>query len=98
MTVLNKKIIRFTHNFLNLLILFQWCSPEEMLEDNSTNSIFLAPPQVYELSRMIPIQSYHELRDFAKKRETQGCERWMPIISTALDGAISYLPGRFFNL
>lgn len=69
-----------------------------MLEDNSTNSIFLAPPQVYELSRLIPIQSYHELREFARKREPKGCERWLPIISTALDGALSLLPGNFNSL
>ena len=69
-----------------------------MLEDNSTNSIFLAPPQVYELSRLIPIQSYHELREFARKREPKGCERWLPIISTAMDGAVSLLPGNFISL
>ncbi|XP_054720302.1 acyl-coenzyme A diphosphatase NUDT19-like isoform X2 [Uloborus diversus] len=71
----------------------RWCTPEEMLEDNSTNAVFLAPPQVYELSRMIPIQSYHELKEFAKNREPKGCERWLPIISTTMDGALSLLPG-----
>lgn len=71
----------------------RWCTPEEMLEDNSTSSVFLAPPQVYELSRLLPIQSYHELKDFAKRREPKGCERWLPIIATAFDGAISLMPG-----
>ncbi|XP_035205052.1 nucleoside diphosphate-linked moiety X motif 19-like isoform X1 [Stegodyphus dumicola] len=71
----------------------RWCTPEEMLEDNSTHTVFLAPPQVYELSRLIPLQSYHELKQFAKKREPNGCERWMPIIATAIDGAVSLLPG-----
>ncbi|GFX81490.1 nucleoside diphosphate-linked moiety X motif 19 [Trichonephila clavipes] len=73
--------------------IMRWCTPDEMLTDHFTNSLFLAPPQVYELSRMIPLQSYHDLKKFAKKRELLGCERWMPIISTAIDGAVSYLPG-----
>ncbi|XP_071035660.1 acyl-coenzyme A diphosphatase NUDT19 isoform X2 [Parasteatoda tepidariorum] len=71
----------------------RWATPDEMLEDNLTGTVFLAPPQVYELSRLLPLQSYHDLKQFAKKRETQGCERWMPIITTAEDGAISLLPG-----
>ncbi|GIX91448.1 nucleoside diphosphate-linked moiety X motif 19 [Caerostris extrusa] len=73
--------------------IMRWCSPDEMMSEHFTNSIFLAPPQVYELSRLMLLQSYHELRNFAKKREPEGCERWMPIISTAIDGAVSYLPG-----
>ncbi|PRD32760.1 UNVERIFIED_CONTAM: nudt19 [Trichonephila clavipes] len=77
--------------------IMRWCTPDEMLTDHFTNSLFLAPPQVYELSRMIPLQSYHDLKKFAKKRELLGCERWMPIISTAIDGAVSYLPAGISN-
>ncbi|KAF8782671.1 Nucleoside diphosphate-linked moiety X motif like protein [Argiope bruennichi] len=58
--------------------IMKWVTPDEMLTNHFTNSIFLAPPQVYELSRMIPLQSYHELKNFAKKRETQGCDDLYP--------------------
>lgn len=71
----------------------RWWSPEEILEENSMNTVFLAPPQAYELSRLIHFHSFHELHDFAKTRGTKGCERWIPIINTAVDGAVSLLPG-----
>ncbi|XP_042908775.1 acyl-coenzyme A diphosphatase NUDT19 isoform X2 [Parasteatoda tepidariorum] len=75
------------------VITLKWCTPQEMLEEHSTNSVFLAPPQVYELSRIIHFQSFQSLRNFAVSRGDKGVERWLPVIITCKDGAISLLPG-----
>lgn len=75
------------------VITLKWCTPQEMLEEHSTNSVFLAPPQVYELSRLIHFSSFQSLRNFAVDRSGKGVERWLPVIITCKDGAISLLPG-----
>ncbi|UYV83698.1 NUDT19 [Cordylochernes scorpioides] len=71
----------------------KWSSPQSMLEDNSTGRLFLAPPQVYELSRMVHHQSFSALHNFAVRREKMGVQRWMPLIAPTEDGALSMLPG-----
>lgn len=75
------------------VITLKWCTPEGMLEEHSSNAVFLAPPQVYELSRMHHLSSYTSLQSFAQKRCIQGVEQWLPVIATAKDGALSLLPG-----
>lgn len=75
------------------VITLKWCTPQEMLEEHATNAVFLAPPQVYELSRLIHFNSFQALHKFAKQREEKGVERWLPVIITCKDGAISLLPG-----
>ncbi|KFM82169.1 Nucleoside diphosphate-linked moiety X motif 19, mitochondrial, partial [Stegodyphus mimosarum] len=75
------------------VITLKWCTPQEMLEEHSTNAVFLAPPQVYELSRLIHFSSFQSLRNFAVTRSEKGVERWLPVIITCKDGAISLLPG-----
>lgn len=72
----------------------QWCTPEGMLQDYSTGAVFLAPPQVYETSRLLNMTSFAELSQFACRRATEGCEQWMPVIASASDGALSLLPGQ----
>lgn len=64
-----------------------------MLEEHSQEKIFLAPPQVYELSRIHNLSNFNSVQDFASKRQTFGIERWLPVISTYSDGALSVLPG-----
>lgn len=73
----------------------QWCTPEGMLQDYSTGAVFLAPPQVYETSRLLNVTSFAELSQFASRRAAEGCEQWMPVIASASDGAVSLLPGQF---
>ncbi|XP_070382538.1 acyl-coenzyme A diphosphatase NUDT19-like isoform X1 [Dermacentor albipictus] len=75
------------------VITLKWCTPEGMLHDYSTGAVFLAPPQVYETSRLLNITSFAELSQFACQRATEGCEQWMPVIASASDGAVSLLPG-----
>ena len=64
-----------------------------MLEEHTQERVFLAPPQVYELSRFYPFKSYDEFRQFIIRREINGCDRWLPVICTYIDGAVSALPG-----
>nr|XP_050046467.2 acyl-coenzyme A diphosphatase NUDT19-like isoform X1 [Dermacentor andersoni] len=76
------------------VITLKWCTPEGMLQDYSTGAVFLAPPQVYETSRLLNMTSFAELSQFACHRATEGCEQWMPVIASASDGAVSLLPGQ----
>lgn len=64
-----------------------------MLEDHTQERLFLAPPQVYELSKFYHHKNYNEFKTFVINREKNGCERWLPVIGTYIDGAISSLPG-----
>lgn len=64
-----------------------------MLEEHVQERLFLAPPQVYELSRIHHLTSFNAVKDFASTRGLLGCHRWLPVLATYKDGAISYLPG-----
>ncbi len=57
--------------------------------------IWLAPPQLYELSRLAQINSAEDLKIFSKKRQVDGIERWLPIRCKTKNGHImTILPGR----
>lgn len=74
----------------------KWCTPTGMLDEHSTADVFLAPPQVYELSRLCNFTEFDTLRQFAAERQALGIERWLPVISTYQDGAVALLPGDEF--
>lgn len=71
----------------------KWCTPSDIIDEHTNEGVFLAPPQFYELSRLKNLNKFDEVERFAKQREILGIERWMPVISTYSDGAISLLPG-----
>lgn len=71
----------------------QWCTPIEMLEEHVQERLFLAPPQVYELSRIHHLNSFTGVLDFSCSRNLLGTHRWLPVLATYRDGAISFLPG-----
>ncbi|UXI18723.1 hypothetical protein NH340_JMT04666 [Sarcoptes scabiei] len=70
-----------------------WCDPNQVLAEHQSEQVFLAPPQVYELSRILNFRSLEPFQKFIKARQVLGTQRWMPIINTYDDGAISLLPG-----
>lgn len=72
---------------------FQWCSPSEALKLCRDEKIWMAPPQIYEISRLQAFKKVKELEDFSVKRATLGLERWYPNHVIALDGIVSFLPG-----
>ena len=55
--------------------------------------LFLAPPQVYELSRIHHLTSFGAVQEFSTGRNLLGSHRWLPVLATYKDGAISFLPG-----
>ena len=67
-----------------------------MLEEHIQKRAVLAPPQVYELSRICNFNSLGQLKDFAQKREKEGIERWCANITGLNDGAMLALPGDEF--
>lgn len=74
----------------------KWCTPEAVLEENRKGSVFLAPPQIYELTRLLNFHKIQELNQFSKNREYSGVYRWVPVIASSADGAVSFLPGDDF--
>ncbi|XP_015791533.1 nucleoside diphosphate-linked moiety X motif 19-like [Tetranychus urticae] len=71
----------------------EWYTPNELLDLQKQQKAFLAPPQVYELSRLSNFKEFHELKDFVFKRESDGVERWIPLIKGYADGSVFFLPG-----
>jgi len=71
----------------------EWVSPLEMLEEHIQKRAILAPPQVYELSRISNFNHLSDLKFFAAKREKSGVERWCAVITGLKDGAMLTLPG-----
>lgn len=76
----------------------KWLTPEEMLQEHLELKAFIAPPQIYELSRLANFRDYASLLDFAIKREKYGIERWSYQINGMQDGKRKknfYLPEPF---
>ncbi|XP_069824663.1 acyl-coenzyme A diphosphatase NUDT19 [Dendropsophus ebraccatus] len=71
---------------------FKWLSPQEALE-GYRNKIWIPPPQFYDLSRLCNFTHLEKLEQFALHRALEGCERWMPLVVHAKDGAVHVLPG-----
>ncbi|XP_074604499.1 acyl-coenzyme A diphosphatase NUDT19-like [Brevipalpus obovatus] len=71
----------------------EWSSAGEMIRKHAEDGIFLAPPQVYELSRIDNLPDFRTIRTFARERERYGVQQWMPVMATFTDGICSLLPG-----
>ncbi|XP_003745029.1 nucleoside diphosphate-linked moiety X motif 19 [Galendromus occidentalis] len=75
------------------VVTLRWTTPLAILEEYSGGSVFLAPPQVYEMSRLATMSSFNNLAKLARERERLGVERWMPVVGAANDGVVALLPG-----
>lgn len=53
----------------NQVTTLKWCTALEMLEEHVQERIFLAPPQVYELSRIHKLENFDQVRKFAEERQ-----------------------------
>lgn len=71
----------------------QWTDPETVLQDCREKRLWLAPPQVYELTRMRQHATFDGLRRMTVSRARAGLSTWMPVFFTCKDGFISTLPG-----
>ena len=74
----------------------EWSSPTQTLQKHIEKKAVLAPPQVYELSRLRNFSSFERLKKFALTREKEGVERWCPQVIHVNDGVILALPGDEF--
>lgn len=74
----------------------KWTEPSKILESFYNRELWLAPPQVYELSRLLNFSEQEELDEFSCARHGAGCRTWLPIRLQCQDGTISLLPGDSF--
>lgn len=76
------------------IVQVQWSTPLEILRSYQARELWIAPPQFYELSRLCRVPLLKDLHSFAVQRATQGCERWLSIISVDQQRRpVSLLPG-----
>lgn len=54
----------------------------------------MAPPQFYELSRLINFKDVDVLHKFAAERSVHGLEEYLPHLIKTDDGLYSILPGK----
>jgi len=71
----------------------EWTSPSSILQQCYARELWLAPPQVYELCRLLNFRSAERLAEFCMSRHKQGCVSWLPVRLQCDDGLISLLPG-----
>lgn len=71
----------------------QVSSPPQILKQWLSGSLWLPPPQVYEMCRFLQFELYDKLQEFAISRGSEGLARWCPVRIRANDGYISVLPG-----
>ena len=77
----------------NEVSLISWLTPQQVLQEHFDSNCQLAPPQVYELSRIRNFNSLNGLKEFASGRESLGIERWCASVTGLDDGALFALPG-----
>ncbi|XP_054157475.1 acyl-coenzyme A diphosphatase NUDT19-like [Oppia nitens] len=70
-----------------------WSSPVTLLNNRHNGHYILSPIHVYELSRLLNFETIVGLKEFARKRQIEGVQRWQPILTMYTDGAIATLPG-----
>jgi len=71
----------------------KWEEPSSLLSDCRNHSIWLAPPQVYEVSRLLHFKEQQKLGEFAQERESEGLTTLLPVRLQCSDGELSLYPG-----
>eukprot|EP00092_Neocalanus_flemingeri_P040451 GFUD01044052.1.p1 GENE.GFUD01044052.1~~GFUD01044052.1.p1 ORF type:complete len:444 (+),score=141.66 GFUD01044052.1:111-1442(+) len=71
----------------------QWTDPASLLHQFYDRQLWLAPPQVYELSRLLNFRAQHDLGQFSEIRHQKGLTTWLPIRMECEDGILALLPG-----
>ena len=71
-----------------------WKDPGQILKESQDGKVMLAPPQVYELTRMSHVRDFEQLRDVTERRQSEGVKTFFPILMKTSDGIqFSPLPG-----
>lgn len=71
----------------------QVSSPSVILEQWYNKELWLPPPQIYEISRLVQLSKYEELNRFARWRGKMGFDRYMPLHINACNGLLAVMPG-----
>ncbi|CAL4193058.1 unnamed protein product, partial [Meganyctiphanes norvegica] len=71
----------------------QIVSPDSIIDQWRKEKLWLAPPQVYEVSRLLNFNCFEKLKLFAESRARKGMWWWMPVMYPAKDGIIAVYPG-----
>lgn len=60
-----------------------------------SGKVVVAPPQMYELGRLLNFSNMEELKEYVRMRHTLGTERLFPVHIKCSDGALRVLPGGY---
>ncbi|XP_037310029.2 nucleoside diphosphate-linked moiety X motif 19 [Pungitius pungitius] len=75
------------------IVSIKWSTPSEVLRSYQAQEFWIAPPQVYEISRMCRIPLLNDLHTFSCRRATEGCEQLLPVLSLKDEQHTVLLPG-----
>ncbi|XP_030569813.1 nucleoside diphosphate-linked moiety X motif 19 [Drosophila novamexicana] len=70
-----------------------WRTPVEFLRMYQHEELWLMPPQIYELLRLLAIPDYRKLLHFATQRSILGTTLFLPVGYNCSDGMVFALPG-----
>ncbi|XP_046336974.1 acyl-coenzyme A diphosphatase NUDT19-like [Haliotis rufescens] len=71
----------------------QWGSPLNILMEFEGGWAGIAPPQMYELARLLNMSSLEELHHFSWARSNNRIERWLPVRFECADSVLYLMPG-----
>ena len=71
----------------------QWGEPSLLLHQFYQSQLWLAPPQVYELGKLLTFSRQEEVERYSEGREEAGLTTWLPVRAECSDGVVSLLPG-----
>lgn len=75
------------------IVSVKWSTPSEVLQNYQAQEFWIAPPQVYEISRMCRLPLLNDLHNFSSRRATEGCEQLLPVLSSKDEHFTALLPG-----
>ena len=71
----------------------QWGEPALFLHQFYQSHLWLAPPQVYELGKLLTFPRQTSVGEYCQGREAAGLSTWLPVRAECSDGVVSLLPG-----
>lgn len=76
------------------LCVFQWSTPDEVIRNYSQSRIGVAPPQLFEISRLLNFHDVGKLEGYMWERSGDVIERILPVAIHCDDGIIVVYPGK----
>lgn len=85
-------VLPIFENFLmyKTSFMLQWRLANDFVEDGA----FLAPPQVYELTKLKKFYHSNKLEKFSRYVDSNGCQQFTPVPVKMMDGEVFLLPGK----